>query len=168
MSTPSRGSFRVSVRKLAAVLSAVAAAAVLLAWPGAASASPCSEQVVNDWADNAVVDGHYPTNCYREALASLPEDMQAYSSAPDDIARAMRIELRGAPTSEEPAASTTEPDPSGLFVRALDEIGPRDASSFPLPLLVVGVMVGVLTAAGGLSLALRRLRPRQRRSRSRG
>ena len=63
-------------------------AAVALGAP--AQAAPCWEAVVEDWYDNSRVDRTYPIHCYREALRNLPEDMRAYSSAPEDIARAMR------------------------------------------------------------------------------
>jgi hypothetical protein len=66
-------------------------AAVALAAP--AQAAPCWEAVIEDWFDNSRVDQRYPIHCYREALRNMPEDMQAYSSAPEDIARAMRREI---------------------------------------------------------------------------
>jgi hypothetical protein len=66
-------------------------AAVALGAP--AQAAPCWEAVVEDWYDNSRVDRTYPIHCYREALTNLPEDMRAYSSAPEDIARAMRREI---------------------------------------------------------------------------
>jgi len=63
-------------------------AAVALTAP--AQAAPCWEAVIEDWYDNSRVDRTYPIHCYREALKNMPEDMQDYSSAPEDIARAMR------------------------------------------------------------------------------
>jgi hypothetical protein len=66
-------------------------AAVALAAP--AQAAPCWEAVIEDWFDNSRVDQRYPIHCYREALKNMPEDMIAYSSAPEDIARAMRREI---------------------------------------------------------------------------
>jgi hypothetical protein len=65
-----------------------ALAAVALSAP--VQAAPCWEAVVEDWFDNSRVDRTYPIHCYREALRNLPEDMRAYSSAPEDITRAMR------------------------------------------------------------------------------
>jgi hypothetical protein len=59
-----------------------------------------------------------------------------------------------------------DPDPddqraesSGVLVQALDEIGPNDASSFPLPLIVLGGLFGLLLIAGGVGYLARRSRP---------
>jgi hypothetical protein len=190
-----------------AFLALVVAASVLTSVELANAGSPCWQTVINDWADNARVDGRYPIHCYRDALRNLPEDMRAYSSAPDDIERAMRDEIRrlqeessgsdsgdsGAVTTdavgtqasseppgtskpqgskrdkgraEAPPAYLAEPDPDderesdGLFVQALDEVGPKDASSFPLPVLALAVLMGVLLIAGGVAHLIRRNRPR--------
>ena len=83
------------ILKLITALAALAALAALVAPPAASQGRvPCWEQVINDWWDNSVVDNVYPIRCYREALAQLPEDMEAYSSAPEDIRRAMRDAVR--------------------------------------------------------------------------
>ncbi len=60
----------------------------------AAAAGSCAEQIIDDWADDATIDGTYPIPCYREAIAALPEDLRAYSSAADDIQRALQARLR--------------------------------------------------------------------------
>jgi len=51
--------------------------------------SSCSQALIRDWADGRI-DGTYPVACYRAALRSLPTDLQVYSSAPEDIAQALR------------------------------------------------------------------------------
>jgi hypothetical protein len=166
-------------------------AAVALGAP--AQAAPCWEAVVEDWYDNSRVDRTYPIHCYREALRNLPEDMRAYSSAPEDIARAMREAIArqnqsspritgsgddgqtaggvggdGNGGKPQPPIGTTEPGAeqpppaapdSGLFREAFDEIGPDNASSFPLPLAVLLGVALLLLAAGGMGLIARRLRP---------
>lgn len=66
---------------------------VLLGVLGAAapaSAQACAENIIDDWADNAQIDGTYPVSCYRAAIQALPEDLRAYSSAADDIRRAQQ------------------------------------------------------------------------------
>jgi hypothetical protein len=182
-----------------------AVAGALASASPADAARPCWETVIDDWADNTRVDGRYPIDCYREALAKLPEDMRAYSSAPEDIERAMREEMRRleqerseaeeqssggdtgsgpvttddggssgpakppkksaqeevdpAPAIGEPDADDERTESDGVFARALDEIGPDDANSFPLPLLVLGGLVGVLLLAGAISFFARRHRP---------
>lgn len=167
-------------------------AAVALSAP--AVAAPCWETVVEDWYDNSRVDRTYPIHCYREALRNLPEDMRAYSSAPEDIARAMRQAIAranqpgptttgngddgqagggvggngGGTTKPEAAIGTTEPmaeapppssEPDGPIIDAIEAIGPESASSFPLPLVVLGGVALLLMAAGGMGLIARRHRP---------
>jgi hypothetical protein len=66
---------------------------VLLGVMGAAapaSAQTCADNIIDDWADNAQIDGTYPVSCYRAAIQALPEDLRAYSSAADDIRRAQQ------------------------------------------------------------------------------
>ncbi len=79
------------------VLAAFAAA--LLAAP--ASAKTCAERVIDDWADlkSPGIDRTYPIHCYREAIAALPEDAATYSSASDDIRRALLEQTRAHPGS---------------------------------------------------------------------
>jgi hypothetical protein len=183
------------------VLPLVAAGVFLFAVAPAGAADPCWQQVINDWADNSRVDRRYEIHCYQEALRRLPEDMRAYSTAPDDIARAMRAEMRrrqqesspevegeaapptsgggtgtpakpkqgqedGAmPYSGDLPASEASGSDDGAFAQALDEIGPSDASSFPLPLLVLGGLTGLLLLAGGLGYLAKRGAPQRSRSR---
>jgi hypothetical protein len=171
-------------------------AAVALGAP--AQAAPCWEAVVEDWYDNSRVDRTYPIHCYREALRNLPEDMRAYSSAPEDIARAMRQAIArqnqqsgstgqggsdggqaggvgsgnsgggGGLAKPEAPIGTTEPltegpapgaEPNGPLFNAIEEIGPDNASSFPLPLAVLLGVALLLMAAGGMGLIARRMRP---------
>jgi hypothetical protein len=49
----------------------------------------CVRALLADWADGRI-DRTYPLGCYREALKSLPTDLDVYSSAPEDIASALR------------------------------------------------------------------------------
>ncbi len=61
-----------------------------LALAAPASSATCAEKLIDDWADNAEIDGTYPIACYRAAINALPEDLRAYSSAADDIRRAQQ------------------------------------------------------------------------------
>lgn len=58
---------------------------------GAPSKS-CRSRLLRDWADGRI-DGTYPVACYRLALKSLPPDLAVYSSASDDIARALSARI---------------------------------------------------------------------------
>ena len=61
-----------------------------------AAATPCWKALLNDWYDGRI-DNTYPLHCYSDALKHLPADVQTYSSAHDDILRALqnaKAELR--------------------------------------------------------------------------
>lgn len=59
----------------------------------ATAGSGCAQQIIEDWSDNGTIDGAYPTDCYQQAIAALPEDLRSYSSAADDINRALQQAL---------------------------------------------------------------------------
>ena len=48
----------------------------------------CGKAVLSDWADGGI-DRSYPDPCYQAAIATMPEDLRAYSTAKDDISRAL-------------------------------------------------------------------------------
>ena len=82
------------LRPVSAVLALLAAFAIA---PSTASAKEeCWRTLVDDWSDGAI-SNLYPINCYRQALANMPEDVRLYSSASDDINRALngRVATRG-------------------------------------------------------------------------
>ena len=55
----------------------------------AAAATPCWKALLNDWYDGRI-DNTYALHCYTDALKHLPPDVQTYSSAHDDIERALQ------------------------------------------------------------------------------
>jgi hypothetical protein len=70
--------------------------------PSATAATSCGEAVILDWSDGRI-DRTYAPACYRDALARLPEDLRAYSTAPEDIQRALLERVRaGTPAKERP------------------------------------------------------------------
>ena len=78
----------------AALLSTAVAVVISLAVAlPAAAATPCWRAVINDWVDGRI-DGTYPVNCYRQAIPHLPADLRIYSSAEEDITRALQARLR--------------------------------------------------------------------------
>jgi hypothetical protein len=58
------------------------------------------------------------------------------------------------------AANTAEP-PRKLFTAAFNKVGPRNADSVPLPLIILAGLAMLLIAAGGAGLVSRRLRARK-------
>jgi hypothetical protein len=168
--------------KLRAVAVTVAVGLLALlaaAGPAAATKKPsCAEQVVADWYDNGRVDYLYPLHCYREAIKSLPPDVKDYSSAKEEIERALQdaanrppvtkpTELKagsgtgGTPTDPSP----DEADTTGTGTETNDETGaaaggdgPDTAgpSSVPIPLIVLGGLSVLLLAAGSAGYLARR------------
>jgi len=75
--------------------------------PSAHAQVPCWHRVVADWGAGRL-GSVYPVACYQGALAHLPEDMRVYSSAGDDIRRAM---LAAVQTRATEAAASAAPPP---------------------------------------------------------
>jgi hypothetical protein len=186
------------------LLGAASLAALLLAFTAApAAASACGQRVLDDWYDDGNVATTYPIHCYREAIADLPEDVQSYSSAEEDISAAMlkaiaakeRQDNSGTSTNgrntsgsgggigngggkgpdgiagtqddvEDPggkmeARSGADANQTGPVTQAMDKIGPSSADSFPLALVIVGLLGLLLLAAGGASFLKQRVRGRR-------
>jgi hypothetical protein len=78
----------------------------------ATAAVPCWKTLLTDWYDGRI-DNTYPLHCYTDALKHLRPDIEIYSSAHDDIERALQsaIErqhrLGKAVTPSTPLAPTT-------------------------------------------------------------
>lgn len=118
-----------SIRQVFAYLRPVGALLMLLAAvaiaPSTASAAKeeCWQTLVEDWSDGAI-SNLYPISCYRQALANMPEDVRLYSSASDDINRALngQVATRGLAGSNSAglgggapvAAATTRTGGSGM------------------------------------------------------
>src|SRR5436309_7358440 len=159
----------------------VLAALALGATNSAVAATPCWRQVVDDWYRNGRVDGHYPVHCYSEAIANLPEDSKQYSSAPEDIRRDMLLAIRGdssnggngpgdggiQPTgfggvgSGLQAAAGSSNKNNGFLGSFFDTFGPKNASSIPLPLIILAAIALLLLAAGAASFVARRIQSRR-------
>lgn len=168
--------------RLIVVAAALAGATVAHPAP-AAAASPCWKVLLNDWYDGRI-DHTYPVHCYKDALKHLPADVQTYSSAHDDIQRALQsaeAKIRAAggtvnANSEVPPATPTahsgdtgttttagspgKTTPGGLSGVA-QEANPSDASSVPLPLIILGALALLLVAAGAAGLIAKRVQARK-------
>ncbi len=164
---PVRGALRVLV-VVAAFLTVLAVASP------AGAAESCGRQVIDDWYDNGRVDGTYALHCYDDAIEILPRDVRDYSSAKDDIQRALQARKRGEPAPP----ATTDPTPrrrpptadttrtggprrgrvgtgrDGRLGRSAERAGRRrrrrrdSASSVPIPLLILAGLALLLVAAG--------------------
>jgi hypothetical protein len=159
-----------------ALLSAVAQPA-----RAASAGTPCWKVLLNDWYDGRI-DGSYPRHCYNDALHHLPADVSTYSSAREDIQRALQSAIakqkkagnEGGPNTIVPptgpakgsgggggggGTTTTGPDKgTGSANGPLDSGSP---SSLPTPLLVLGGLALLLVAAGAAGLVAKRIQARR-------
>jgi hypothetical protein len=141
-----------------------AALALATARPAQAKTA-CWKQVITDWTADERIDNVYALQCYNDAIAHVPEDLRVYSSIVDDInsarqqaPRLRRLALHHQKSS--PYAKASGPS-QALFKLAFNKIGPRNADSVPLPLLILGGLSLLLIAAGAAGLVTRRLRTRR-------
>ena len=155
-------------------------AAAALAVVPASAAKGCAQAILQDWRDGRI-DHVYPPACYRQALAYLPEDLRAYSSAESDISRALQARLTtltertttelgttsrrtrtisdSQPRTTSVSASTTTADARPQGERAATAAGATTrAKAFPLPVLVLGILALLLVACGPGVATARRLR----------
>ena len=154
------------------------AAAALTPSSAAASTKPCWEQVIDDWLDNGTIDGHYKAACYQQALKQVPEDLRDYSNITDAISAALSASLRGDgsgtgtgttgggngtgsgsgnsdPNSGPPRKTQGAPSQS-IYNQGLNHLGTTQASSIPVPLLVLAALGALLLiSAGGLAASKR-------------
>ena len=79
-------------RRVVTTLAAAALAASALSGcaqvPQPQAERACGKAVLGDWADGRI-DRVYPDPCYQAAIDAMPEDLRAYSTAKDDISRAL-------------------------------------------------------------------------------
>jgi hypothetical protein len=153
---------RLTAVSVAAVVLGVLALAVSA--PPASAKTPCWVQIQNEWVAKDRVSATYPLHCYGEAIRHVPNDLAQYSSIIDDIvaARQQASRLRR-PTAHIPSnqAEQTNTPSQGVYKSALNKLGPNNADSFPLPLLILGGLSLIMVAAGGAGLVTRRLRARK-------
>jgi hypothetical protein len=184
--------------RLAVLLCILAAALGITA--GSAAAKSCGDQVIADWygSKTGQLSKIYPLRCYREALKIIANepDVSLYSSAPDDIRRAMAFAASIGPGG--PRGPINSPDnlpsfrggpdaknggkPPGNLVAIPKPTSPgvipgllhsSSASSVPLPAIVLGAVAALLLALGSAAYLARRrqlrrqtLRPRHANGRN--
>jgi hypothetical protein len=170
----------------------VASLALLAVGVSGASAAPaatssatadCWRAVVNDWLGNSRVDGVYAIPCYTQAIQHLNAypDVRSYSSATDDIQRALLAAIRqdrgsgpgagpgptgsnGGPTAGGPTGGgPTLGGPSGSSGHSgfLGSWAPSNATSIPLPLIVLAALALLLLAAAFATWFAKRVQARR-------
>jgi hypothetical protein len=167
----------------------LAAAFALLAVPAARAApaaltqatDSCWLDVINDWVDNNQVDRSYAIPCYTQAiqhLSAMP-DVAGYSSAIDDIHRAQLAAIHqernsGTPSNGGGGGDNQSPGgvigpndpgnpsgPAGNPTSSGPIFGIHDATSVPLPLIVLGALAILLALAALATWAARRFQDRR-------
>jgi hypothetical protein len=166
---------------LKALLASTASLVVLMtlgAGTATASSKPaCWTVVVSDWYADGRVDGTYPTACYEQAIQHLPGDVKAYADAADEIQRAMLAAQRNGGTSSKDGSDgggkgdrraapiafghDRGDPPRGVLSSLIERVGPKNAGSVPLPLLVLAGIAFLLLAAAAASFVARRIQARR-------
>lgn len=171
------------VARAAGVVLAVGAATLGAFVAPAVAAKSCEQQVIDDWYDNGRVDKQvYEAKCYRDAIRSLPTDVLDYSTAKNDILRALAFAQRGETdpgkgtttpptateptppppptTTPEPTTSTPDEPPTPTDTGQTPVAAPagESASSLPVPLIVLGGLAVLLLSAGVAGYLTRRFR----------
>jgi hypothetical protein len=166
MRTPPRTPLR-----LVTLLAVCAFFAVFAANAGAAKSAshttPCWRLVLNDEYDGHI-DGRYPVHCYKDAIRHLPEDSVIYGSARNDLIRSMTqaitsLQKKGVKVNKNTVLPAEDGSrdlqghkrKKGFLAAIADKIGPGNASSIPLPLLILAGLGLLLVAAAGASFAAR-------------
>ncbi len=146
---------------------------MLLAAAPASAAPSCARQVIDDWYDDGRVDRTYPLHCYDDAIEALPPDVRDYSSAKEDIQRALQARMRNEPappasTDPSPGGGTTAKPPKNQTTtdvsnpknenppEASGDVETDSASSVPIPLLVLAGLALLLIAGGSAGYFIRR------------
>jgi hypothetical protein len=165
------------------------ALAFLVAGVGPAAAAPaasqqatnkCWQDVVNDWLHNQPnLKGTYAIPCYTQAIQHLNAypDLKGYSSAADDIRRALFAVIHQEGRDGQGGGGAPPPSPAGpngpqssggtgaphksLWTRLTDRVAPGNAQSVPLPLIVLAGLALLLLLAAGATWFARRMQMRR-------
>jgi hypothetical protein len=161
--------------RITLLLTAVLAVGATLAGAGSAAAAnkakaPCWKAVLQDEYVPPIT-GNYELHCYKEAIAHLPEDSLIYGAARQDIINAMNAAVRklrstgvkvgphtvlpGQKGGPEGRSLQSHKRKKGFLAAIADKIGPGNASSIPLPLLILAGLGLLLVAAAGASFTAR-------------
>lgn len=139
---------------------------------------PCWKVLTND-AFDGTVDGLYPLTTYGEAVKHLPTDVQSYSTIAEVIARARQsaLQKRGEGIKADPArcgyalgSKSNSPgtttgggsgDDKGPIPGVIDSVGSDKADGFPVALIAIAAIAGLLVLGGGAGFVVRRRQRQQ-------
>lgn len=169
----------------AATVAIVCLLAVLAAGCAGSDELTCADTVFVDW-NNGHLGSDYAPECYRDALEALPEDARLYTTAPEEIERALRASLAARaprresakkPVDEQAAAATgrasrrlsgrqreRKPAPAGAEAETAAAPAPgglTGPTSLPVPVTLAATLILVVCAGGVTRSVARRLRARR-------
>jgi hypothetical protein len=146
----------------------------------AATATPCWKSLLNEWYSGRI-QHIYPLHCYQDALKHLPADVSTYSSARDDIERALQSARSAATKAGHTITPATLIKPAKIpgftsigrggktvtvnepkrqknkgLAGVADKFDPGSPSSLPIPLLILAALALVLVAAGAAGMLWKR------------
>ena len=162
---------------LAALLAALTLGVSSAAAAHQSSKPECWKTLLQDYFRDARIDQTYQLKCYNQALAHLDTDTVIYGSAVRDIKRALASATFGFnknhPGGGGPGPNSVLPVPGGgkppnspnenIFQRLANAIGPGNATSIPLPLLILAGVGLLLVLAALASYLARRVQARRMR-----
>ena len=123
---------------------------------GSAGSPACATAVLDDWTKGTLGSGYAP-DCYEAAIDSLPEDLRAYTTAADDIARAAISANRAADEvalgADVSARQLASEDPA-------EEAANDPLRTFPTEVAVLAGLLAVLVSCGVAASLIRRRRGR--------
>jgi hypothetical protein len=171
-----------SLTALAAIVLVAIGAVLAVGAAPAKAAKPCWERVLDDWVDNGRIDGVYSARCIAAAREHVPEDMRTYTDIIDKLDAYRQAIVRtpqgtggsrsgsgsGSESNKvEPRSKAPEPEPDvgpekdeGPISSVLSK-GTDDASSIPVPLIVLAGLALLLMAAGAAGFVHRKLQARR-------
>jgi hypothetical protein len=182
------GRHALSTRTRSSVAAVAIASLLAVVAPACAGSEEltCGDTVLVDW-NNGRLGSEYAPECYRDALEDLPEDARVYTTAPEEIKRALRASLvalatrreRATRPGHEPAAAATgrtsrrlsgrqgerKPAPQSADAETTAAPAPealRGPTSLPLPVALTATLILVACAGGLTSSVARRLRAGRR------
>jgi hypothetical protein len=174
-----------SLTALAVIVLAAIGAVLAVGTTPAQAAKPCWERVIDDWVDNGRIDGVYSARCIAAAREHVPEDIRTYTDIIDKLDAYRQAIVRtpqgtGGSGSGSSSKSDNKVKPNSKAPEPEPDVGPEkdegpissalgyktdDASSIPLPLIVLAGLALALMAAGGAGFAHRKLQARRASSR---
>ncbi len=155
------------MKRVGVILALVAGSFVVASTPAmAGSSGDCAQRIFRDWRSDGRVDRVYRLDCYDAALRGLPEDVLQYSSAADDISRALLHARRGqADPGDGPEVPAASADGRARDATARPTLvaSPAargtDTTGLPYPLLALAVLAATLMLSGGAAaIGIRRRR----------